>query len=76
MDKDVISIIKNQTEVQDEVYIERIYYECKSDLVSTIMKLSNIKPPEVEVKPKTVFDDIRKIVDEKENIYHNRNKGI
>ena len=76
MDRDVITIIKNQTEIEDEVYIERIYYESKGDLIATIMKLSNIEPPKVDVKPKTIFDDIREIVDEKENIYHNRNKGI
>lgn len=76
MDADVLSIIKNQTSVKDNVYIEKVYYECKSDIIATIMKLSDIKVPQVQDKPKTIFDDIRAIVDEKESIYHNRNKGI
>lgn len=76
MNADVLSIIKNQTQVQDDVHIERIYYECQGDVIKTIIELSGIKIPKHQEKPKTLFDDIREIVNEKESIYHNRNKGI
>ena len=75
MDKSVLDIIKKQTDVQDEILIERVYYECGNDPVKTITTLSNIETIQKKDTPYTVFDHIRKIVDEKENIYHNRNKG-
>lgn len=75
MDKSVLDIIKKQTDVQDDLLIERVYYESGNDPVKTITTLSKIEIIKKKDTPHTVFDDIRKIVDEKENIYHNRNKG-
>jgi hypothetical protein len=76
MDKSIIDIIKKQTNVTDDLLIERVYYECENDPVKTITTLSKIETIPKKDTNHTVFDDIRKIVDEKENIYHNRNKGI
>lgn len=77
MDKETISIIKNQTQEKDELHIERVYYQCGSDIVKTIMNLSNIKDnAPIKESTSSIFDDIRKIVDEKENIYHHRSKAI
>lgn len=76
MDKEIIDIIKSQTGVSDELQIERVFYECNSDIVKTIMKISNINDnTSVRKKENNVFDNIRAIVDEKEKIYQNRNKG-
>lgn len=75
MDKEVLDIIKKQTDIQDDLLIERVYYENGNDPVKTITTLSKIEIIKKQDSPHTVFDDIRKIVDEKENIYHNRNKG-
>lgn len=76
MDKEIIDIIKSQTGVSDELQIERVFYECNSDIVKTIMKISNINDnTSVRKKENNVFDNIRAIVDEKEKLYQNRNKG-
>jgi hypothetical protein len=77
MDKEIIDIIKSQTGVSDELQIERVFYECNSDIVKTIMKISNINDNTLLINKKenNVFDNIRTIVDEKEKIYQNRNKG-
>jgi hypothetical protein len=76
MDKTVLDIIKKQTDISDDLLIERVYYESGNDPVKTITTLSNIEIIKTKDVPHTVFDDIRKIVDEKEKIYYNRNKGI
>ena len=76
MDKELVDIIKSQTGVSDELQIERVFYECNGDIVKTIMKISNIDDnTSVIKKENNVFDNIRAIVDEKEKIYQNRNKG-
>lgn len=73
MDAETLSIIKSQTGADDmhldDLHIERVYFECGSDIVKTIMKLSDLKDVTVQNKEPSVFDDIRKIVDEKEQIY-------
>jgi hypothetical protein len=69
-----IDIIKKQTDVDDDLLIERCLYENSNDILKTIMQLSNLKEKEYYKAPDEVFDEIRKIVDEKEKIYHDRNK--
>lgn len=67
---DDIDIIENQTNITDRVLIERVYYENNKSIPDTIMQLMKYdycKP--FEIKPRTVFDDIRTIVDEKEKIF-------
>lgn len=76
MDKESIEIIKSQTGMSDELQIERIFYECDSDIVKTIMKISNINDNTItQTRENNIFDNIRAIVDEKERIYQNRSKG-
>lgn len=59
--------IQQQTLVTDEVLIERVYHECKGDVVATIMKLSNVVgKPSTQPSPPTLFDEMRKILDAKD----------
>lgn len=65
-----IDIISKQTGIEDTVYIERVYIESKRSIADTIMKLMEYdycKEP-IE-KEKTVFDDIREVVAEKEKLF-------
>lgn len=71
MDKSLIDIIKNQTNIEDEIEIQRVFYECKDNLADTIIKLSEIKIDVPVEKRKTIFDDMRLILDEKAYIYQN-----
>lgn len=72
MEADTLSIIRSQTGVDDDLYIERTYFECNSDIVKTIMALSDIKDNTTKEEDSGVFVNIRKIMDEKEMIYFNR----
>ena len=64
-----IEIISQQTNIKDVLLIEKVYYECDSDVCRTIYKLLNLH--EKEEKAKTVFDDLREICDEKAVIFQN-----
>jgi hypothetical protein len=73
-----IDIIMSQTNVEDRLYVERVYMECENDVPQTVIKLMNL---EVEHKPQkepTIFENIRKILNEKDTMYHDvmaRNRG-
>jgi hypothetical protein len=77
MDQSIIDIIRSQTGCEDIESIQRTFAECGEDVVKTIMQLSSVTeaPPRNTPTP-SEFDEIRRIVDEKENIYFERNKGI
>lgn len=80
MDLNTLSIIKNQTGITDEEHIKNIYKQKNNSIIDTIVHLSDLKEDTSrkennESKP-SIFVEIRKIIEEKENIYHNRNKGI
>ena len=62
-----IEMISKQTNIKDNILIEKTYFECNSDICKTICKLLNVK--DKEEKPKTVFDDLRTICDEKAVIF-------
>lgn len=65
-----IDIICKQTCQDDKVLVERVYIENNRSIADTIMVLMNYSYcKEVVVKPRTVFDDIREIVAEKEQIF-------
>ena len=67
----VISTIKMQTNIEDEVLIEEIYKSCMCDMVKTIMELMNIKDVAAsQSKIPSEFDNMREILAEKEQIYH------
>jgi hypothetical protein len=75
---DDIDIISSQTGIEDKELIERVYLENNKSTPDTIMRLMKYDYcKEFEIKPRTVFDDIRIIVAEKEDIFMelmNRNK--
>jgi hypothetical protein len=75
---DDIDIISSQTGIEDKALIERVYLENNKSTADTIMRLMKYDYcKEFEIKPRTVFDDIRIIVSEKEEIFMdimNRNK--
>jgi hypothetical protein len=66
---ELFDIISNQTGINDLLLIEKTYYEYNSDEVRTIYKLLEIELPQVKEKKLTVFDDLRKICDEKDTIF-------
>ena len=63
-----IDIISSQTGEDDKLYIERVFMECGNDVSKTIIKILNIDT-KVDKKEKTVFDEIRQILNEKDAIY-------
>ena len=80
MDQEVLSIIKSQTGENDEQRIESIYKAKNNNVIDTIVHISNLIENKLRsdnnMSKPSIFDEIRKIVEEKENIYQNRNKHI
>lgn len=73
---DDIDIIAKQTGITDTVMIERCFIENNRSIADTIMKLMEYDYcKDNAVKPRTVFDDIREIVSEKEKIFIDVMKG-
>ena len=68
MDQETKEIISKQTGENDLLLIEKTYFECEHDIGATICKLQNITYPEHK-KQKTEFDQIRVILNEKDQIY-------
>ena len=70
-----IDIIQKQTGVSDVDLIKRTFEAMKSDVVKTIMTLSSIVECPAKCKNITTeFEEVRKIVDEKENLYFQMKK--
>lgn len=67
--EELFKIISEQTGEKDLLVVEKTYYECNSNEIDTIFKLMNISPPIKKEKPRTVFDDLREICDEKDYIF-------
>jgi hypothetical protein len=69
--QDTIDIVKSQTDIQDEDYISNVLKECDNDVIKAIMTLSDIKDaPKRNVSTPSVFDEIRTIVNEKEQLFY------
>lgn len=66
---ELIDIIKSQTDIDDKLLIERTLMECKEDVATTILKLMNLLPKEIQKEP-TDIDIFREILNEKDKIYH------
>lgn len=66
MDPTIKEIIRTQCQEQDDLTIERVFHECNGDVVKTLLKLANA--PEEQEKPKTIFDEIRTICDDKDTV--------
>ncbi len=77
--EETIKIISNQTGIDDLLVVEKTFYECKSDITKTILTLLNKDIPklrhEKEEHLRTVLDDVREILDEKEAIFYNKFKS-
>lgn len=73
---DDIDIISDQTGITDKIWIERCYIENNRSVADTIMVLMEYDYcKENTAKERTVFDDIREIVSEKEKIFIDVMKG-
>jgi hypothetical protein len=73
-----IDIIMSQTNVEDRLHVERVYMECENDVPQTVIKLMNLDVEKKPQKEPTIFEHIRKILNQKDTIYHDmmsRNKG-
>lgn len=68
---DTIKYIKDQVPTSDEIEIERVFHEEKGDVVNTIIRLNELKSIVTE-KQTTIFDDIRKILDEKDKVFQDK----
>jgi len=66
---ELIEIIKSQTDIDDNLLIERTLMECKEDVAKTILALMNLLPKEIQKEP-TDIDIFREILNEKDKIYH------
>jgi len=65
-----IQFISNQTQITDLIEVEKEYMKNKGDITATIISLLGLSSTIKEFsKPKTVFDDVREIFDEKEELY-------
>lgn len=71
---ELIAIISKQTGIDDSLLVEKTYYACGGDCSKTILTLLNIEVPrqrhEKDDDDKTVFDDFRVILEEKDAIFH------
>lgn len=74
MKKEDLDLIKNQTNCQDDLEIERVFLKNNSNIIKTIMEISNFKVDKNREKPLTLFDDLRAICDEKDKIFQNKIK--
>jgi len=69
MDKEILSAIKKQTDIEDDLLIEKTYYEKRCDIGETILTLMNIPYKKKPMKARTVFDDVREICDDKDSYF-------
>ncbi len=76
--EEIVKIMSKQTGIDDLILVEKTFYECKSDVTKTILTLLNREIPklrhEKENHLRTVEDDVREILDEKEAIFYERFK--
>ncbi len=66
-----IEFIANQTNVTDLIEIKKAYFLHDKDITATIIHLLGQPsvPRSKNKKPRTIYDDIRDIFDEKEQLY-------
>jgi hypothetical protein len=78
--KTTFKLISKQSGIDDFLLIEKTFYECNSNELATIFKLMGKDLPRIRgVKlenEKTVFDDIRKICDDKDIIFQQQLKVL
>lgn len=69
MDQTVKEIIMDQTGQTDPIHVEKVFFECNQDVGDTICRLQDLKPVVRQQKTKTQFDNMRKILEEKDKIF-------
>jgi 5,10-methylenetetrahydrofolate reductase len=65
-----IDIVASQTGICDKLEIERVLIECGNDISLTIIRLMSLEEEKKKVKEPTEFDQIREILADKEQVYH------
>lgn len=68
-----IDIISRQTG-KNKILVRKTYFKNKKNTTDTIIELMNLKEEIIE-KPLTEIEQFRKIMDEKDNIFHLKNSG-
>ena len=66
-----IDIITIQTG-KNKILVRKTYFKNKKNTTDTIIELMNLKEEVIE-KPLTEIEQFRKIMDEKDNIFHLKN---
>jgi len=65
-----LQFISNQTQVTDLLEVEKEYMKHNGDVTATIISLLGLSHTLKQTKKvRTVFDDVREIFDEKEELY-------
>jgi hypothetical protein len=64
--KSSIEIVMRQTECYDVKFINDVLLKNKNNELDTIIEILDLKQPE---KEKTIFDDMREILNDKEKIF-------
>lgn len=67
---EAIDSIMTQTGEQDRLYIEKVFYECNHDVVSTVLKILD-KDDITPKQTRNMFDDMRDILDAKATVFQN-----
>lgn len=70
MDQKTFEMIKTQTSIEDDDLIQQLYFQNNYDVIKTILEVQSIKTIEKNtIKQHNVFDTIRKILDDKDEIF-------
>lgn len=69
MDAETRQIIADQANESDLLLVEKTYFQCNGDVGATILRLMDYKYTEAYVRPRTKFDEMRDILDEKDAIF-------
>lgn len=69
MDAQTCQIIADQAGETDLLLVEKTYFQCNGDVGATVLRLMNFKYEETEERPRTKFDEMRDILDEKDAIF-------
>lgn len=69
MDAETRQIIADQAGETDLLFVEKTYFQCNGDVGATVLRLMDYKYEERQKPPRTKFDEMREILDEKDAIF-------
>jgi hypothetical protein len=69
MEAETCQIISDQSGETDLLLVEKTYFQCNGDIGATVLRLMDYKYQEREQPPRTKFDEMREILDEKDAIF-------